>query len=295
MNTWKKSVVSWICGDTFYVSVPFTWLLGDAEAAATQYRSKHARATVVAGGPGVALAGAPWADRVEPDCPFDVLAMHNPCATFTTRGCPNHCRFCAVPRIEGDFRELDTWRPAPLLCDNNLLASSATHFRRVIESLRPFPACDFNQGLDARLFTGWHAGLIATLRRPMVRFSFDHISMEGHVADAIARARAAGLHRIGVYVLVGYDDTPADAEYRMEWVRGFGIRPNPMRYQPLDAITKNAYVGPGWTDRELKRMHRYYSRLRFLEHIPFREYVYTGDGEMPLLDNLPLLAEKEPR
>jgi len=261
-----------------YLSVPFTWLLPEAEALALQHKGK-----VIAGGPAVALMGAPWADETPVECPFDVLGMHNPCATFTTRGCPNRCAFCAVPRIEGEFRELPSWKPAPLVCDNNLLAASKRHFRRVIKSLTTFPEVDFNQGLDARLFTCWHADQIARLRRAKVRFSLDHVGMIGVVDDAIATARVAGLKHFGVYVLTGFQDTPEDAFMRLEHVRSLGIRPNPMRYQPLDTLERDSYVAPGWTDFELKRMTRYYSRLRWLEHIPYADY---QPSDQPLFASL---------
>lgn len=43
-----------------------------------------------------------------------------PGITITSRGCPNHCGFCLVPKREGSLRELpivDGWNVA----DNNLL------------------------------------------------------------------------------------------------------------------------------------------------------------------------------
>ena len=266
MNQWRKGIASWGVGDTLYLSVPFTWLLREAEAMARKHKGP-----VIAGGPAVDLCGADWAET-PPTCPYDTLAMHNPLATFTTRGCPNRCAFCAVPRIEGEFRELADWKPAPVVCDNNIMAASKRHFARVVESLRLFPRVDFNQGLDARLFTAWHADQLAMLRTVKVRFALDHVNMTGPVADAIGTARKAGLHDFGVYVLVGYHDTPDDALHRLETVRAWGVRPNPMRYQPLDATEKNAYIAPGWTDAELRRMCRYYSRLRWLEHIPYEEF-----------------------
>ena len=266
MNQWRKGIAQWRVGHTLYLSVPFTWLLAEAEAIGRKHKGG-----VVAGGPAVDLCGAEWAETPG-TCPYDTLSMHNPLATFTTRGCPNACAFCAVPRIEGDFRELPTWKPAPLVCDNNLLAASRAHFTRVIDSLVPFPACDFNQGLDARRFTRWHANQIARLRWPRVRFAYDHVRDEAAVAEAIMTAREAGIGTLGVYVLVGFNDTPDDARYRLDKVREWGILPNPMRYQPLDATEKNAYVAPGWTDDELRRMCRYYSRLNWLSHIPYEDY-----------------------
>ena len=38
------------------------------------------------------------------------------------------------------------------------------------------------------------------------------------------------------------------------------------------------YVAPGWTERELKRMTRYYSRLRYLEHIPYDDFDMAADA-----------------
>jgi hypothetical protein len=88
VNQWRKGIARWTCGRTLYLSVPFTWLLDDARRLAEAHSGK-----VVAGGPAVKLMGAPWASETPDECPFDVLAMHNPCATFTTRGCPNRCGF----------------------------------------------------------------------------------------------------------------------------------------------------------------------------------------------------------
>jgi hypothetical protein len=269
VHQWRKDIVQWRCGDTLYLSVPFTWLMEEAESIAAKHKGK-----VIAGGPAVKLVGAPWAETPD-ECKFDVLSMHNPCATFTTRGCGNRCGYCAVPKIEGDFRELQTWKPAPIVCDNNLLMASKAHFERVIESLRPFPAVDFNQGLEARRFTRWHADLIATLHNPMIRFACDYANAKSSVADAVAIGRAAGLRNFGVYVLIGFNDTPDDALDRLNFVRSLDIRPNAQRYQPLDAKQKNAYVyrDGGWTEFELYRMAKYHNRLRWYEHIPYNEFL----------------------
>jgi hypothetical protein len=260
---WRKGIAQWRIKNTLYLSVVFSWDLHKALKIQEQFKLR-----VIIGGPAAKLA---CIESPEP-LPFSPLHFHNPLATFTTRGCPNRCGFCAVPKLEGDFRELPSWEIKPVICDNNLLAASPKHFDKVIDSLKPLPYVDFNQGLDAYLFTDHHARRMGELKAVCVRFAFDSVNDETAVMDAIARARAHGLKDIGVYVLFGFQDTPEDAKYRLETIRKLGIRPNPMRFQPLNSQTKNSFVEKGWTKKGLEDMERYYARLRYLEHIPFEDY-----------------------
>jgi len=243
---------------------------------------------VVAGGPAVKLMPDYLSDvaEVQDSTIYPALAFHNPLATFTTRGCPNKCAFCAVPNTEGDLVELWTWPVLPVVCDNNLLAASDGHFNRVIKSLKVLPYVDFNQGLDARLFNEYHARKVAELRAAKVRFAFDHISQEVELVRSVELAKAHGLNDLGVYVLIGYEETPDDAFYRLETVRGLGVRPNPMRYRPLYALSKDDYFPSAWVhyfgsqaraEIELLRYMQYYSKLRYVEHVPFEDYKYRDD------------------
>ncbi len=285
MYNWSKGIVQWTIRDTLYISVVFSWDIPEAARIAEASKKK-----VIMGGPAVvnnvdALPvgiHVPTRDSLS-HTDFPVLAFHNPLATFTTRGCPNNCPFCAVPKIEGDLKELTDWETRPLISDNNLLAASEKHFDRVIDRLKSLPFVDFNQGLDASLFTSHHAERIAELKAVKVRFSLDTMADQGDVFNAVLRTRAEGMTDIGVYVLIGYDDTPAKAREKLEWVRSLKIRPTPMRYQPLKCRTKNDYVAPGWTEKELQDMVRYYSRLRWLEHIPYEDYRHGSEEKtMPL-------------
>ena len=266
---WAKRVVQVRKDSTLYLSVPFTWLVNEARSLAEAHRGP-----VVAGGPGLELlhpGGVDWAATPERP-PFDVLRLHHPDATFTTRGCPRRCAFCAVPRLEGEFRELNDWRPARLVCDSNFLAASREHIECVIERLSGLRGVDFNQGLDARLFKPWHARLLKKLRGVKVRFSCDRPADERATRRAIDICRASKLSIRGVYVLIGYKDTFKKARKRLDTVRGWGVRPFPMRYQPLDATEKNAYLPKGWTGLQMRLVLSYYMRLRYVEHIPFEDY-----------------------
>lgn len=270
---WGNGLAEWIEVDTAYLSVPFTWSLPGAYQRACWLRAQGY--LVRAGGPAVALMPGYLADVAEIGGKVDALPHHNPDATFTSRGCIRRCPFCAVPRIEGDLRELDDWPARAIVCDNNLLACSRRHFDRVIDRLKPLTGIDFNQGLDARLLTPYHAGRLAELDLYAVRLAWDDVGLADQFYDAWAMLRIAGIpaRLIRVYVLIGFDDTPDDARHRLEAVRGLGTRPNPMRYQPLDATRKNSYVAPGWTERLLRRYMKYWSRLRWYGQIPFDQWL----------------------
>jgi hypothetical protein len=264
VNNWRKGTALWTIKNVTYLSVVFSWDLPEAIAFAESSKKR-----VVIGGPAAKLAGV----QTE-DIPYPALPFHNPLACYTTRGCPNKCGFCAVHVIEGDLVELDTWEPRPIVCDNNILASSRKHFDKAIDRLKTMPYVDFNQGLDAELFSDYHASRMGELKSVKVRFAFDHINDECSVVDAIYRAKSHGLNDIGVYVLIGFRDTPDDAKYRLDKIVSMGILPNPMRYQPLHATTKNSYIGENWDQITLEDMTRYYSRLTWLGHIGFDHYHY---------------------
>jgi hypothetical protein len=259
MKQWRKGIATWEIGSTLYISVPFTWLMEDAQKIAALHKGH-----VFIGGPGIMKPSE--CDMVEP------ILFHNPLATFTTRGCPNRCAFCAVPKLEGEFRELPNFRPSPVVCDNNFLAASRGHIRNVVDSLKRFKFVDFNQGLDAKRFTPDIADMLGELK-VKVRFAFSAEEDGKYVKDAIDICRKRTTNDIQVYCLLNYNDTPSEAQRRLELIRSWGVLPNPMRYQPLDAREKNSYVAPGWTEYELKRMVRYYSRLNYWGNgIPYDEF-----------------------
>ena len=281
---WSGGYIEWTEGRVAYLSVVFSWQLQTAYQRAAWYRSQGY--FVRAGGPAAVFNPDFLADiAIQLDSgSVKALARHNPNATFTTRGCIRRCPFCAVPKIEGTLRELsdNEWEPKPLVCDNNLLAASIGHFDHVIDRLlaSKIQGIDFNQGLDARLLASHHAKRLAELHRneqlKKVRLAWDNIKTERQLRRAFEMLRDAGIpaNKVGVYILIGFDDTPEDALYRLmtTW-HDLKAWPNPMRYQPLDSKRKNNHVAPDWTHRELQRYVRYWSNLRYLSAVPFGEFV----------------------
>jgi len=273
--TWSGGLVEWQDSDRAYISVVFSWQKQEAYQRALWLKAQWLEVWV--GGP--AVYNDPWffedAAFVAPPID-DVIWRHNPDATFTTRGCLRKCPFCIVPKIEPEYKELSFWDVRPIVCDNNILAASDRHFDGVIDKLKPLKKIDFNQGLDARLMTKHHAERLRELDMKVVRLAWDHTGIEKQWMAAFDVLRDAGFpaSKIQSYVLIGYNDTPEDALYRLQTIKDLGAMPNPMRYQPLDTPKRNAYVGENWTDAELKRYMRYWSRQVWLGHIPFEEYTH---------------------
>lgn len=270
---WSKDVAEWITDNTAYLSVVFTWDLPKARQRAIWLREEGY--DVRTGGPACLLMPDYMADVAYVNgAGVSALWRHNSNATFTSRGCVRRCPFCAVPKIEGPLVELDNWEPKPIVCDNNLLACSRRHFDQVVDSLKGLEGVDFNQGLDARLLTQYHAGRLAELDLARVRLAWDNTKYGNSFMQAFERLRKAKIPKslISVYVLIGFQDTPEDAWFRLRTIKNMGITPFPMRYQPLDVLKKNQYVGPNWTNEELTRYMRYWGRLRYTAAVPFEEF-----------------------
>lgn len=95
--SWRKVIIHWHQDDEVFVSVPFTWYLPTAKRLCEL--NKEAGRYIHVGGPAVDLM--PYylldvADDIGGELLPSPISRHNPDATFTTRGCPNHCKFCAV-------------------------------------------------------------------------------------------------------------------------------------------------------------------------------------------------------
>ena len=269
--SWPKTITEWHDGRTGYLSVPFTWLLPKAVQRINQ-RDMFTDRWVV-GGPSVYLMPDYVLGNTHGNCEIrrecvGVLQRINPQATRTTIGCIRRCEFCGVRQIEGRFEELPDWPDLPILCDNNLLAAHHRHFDRVIDRLTVHGWCDFNQGLDARLLTPYHAKRIAEIGKPLVRLALDHDRDRESWATAVETLLDAGVakSRIRSYVLCGFAGSPADDWDRCEYVESFGPMALPMWYHRLDCLVANKVTPQqrdlGWTDRERRALMGWYYKHR---------------------------------
>lgn len=99
---------------------------------------------------------------------------------FLTRGCPNKCKWCVVPKKEGkiapymDIEEIAVeGRNKIILMDNNVLASDFG-LQQIEKIVRLGLKVDFNQALDARLVTPEIGALLARVKWiKRIRFGCD--------------------------------------------------------------------------------------------------------------------------
>lgn len=110
-------------------------------------------------------------DRLQPDYSIYPHIPKDTAYGFLTRGCPNKCRWCVVPRKEGAIRpymDCDEiaieGRKKLVLMDNNILAAGDYALAQLEKIIKRGYRIDFNQACDARLVTDDFAMLMANMK-----------------------------------------------------------------------------------------------------------------------------------
>ena len=122
-------------------------------------------------------------DRLQPDYSIYPNIPKDTAYGFLTRGCPNKCRWCVVPKKEGAIRpymDVDEiaieGRRKLVLMDNNILAAGDYCIQQLQKIIERGYRVDFNQALDARLVTDEIAQLLAKVKwldNNRIRFGCD--------------------------------------------------------------------------------------------------------------------------
>lgn len=143
---------------------------------------------------------------IYPDCDYAI--------GYLTRGCPNHCRWCVVPKKEGGIRPYRRWQDLVrqdtdklVLMDNNILASDFG-LEQLAGLVGTSYRIDLNQGMDARLVTPEIAEVLARLKWiRFLRFSCDQESQIEPVFRTCELLQKNGVrpYRVFVYLLVTAD------------------------------------------------------------------------------------------
>ena len=229
--------------DEVHVSCTFTWNKTIAEQLADEWSKYY---------PNVKLGGPAYDDPGGEFTP-GLYLKHG--KTITSRGCPNKCPYCFVPKREGKLRTIKIKNGFDIN-DNNLLACPRQHIEAVLDMLaRQKRKAIFRGGLDARLFKEWFANKICEIGFKQAFFAYDRPNDKEplHNALKMLRERRCSRHKLNCYVLVGYhDDTPEKAVQRLKWVVQQETTPFAMYYRSA----KGEYLIPD----KWKKLIRYYSR-----------------------------------
>ena len=210
--------------DQVHISAAFTWDLPLAEKLAREWSDV---APVTIGGPALNERGGDFTPGM----------YLKPGYVITSRGCPNRCWFCSVPKREGGtIRELPITDGHNLL-DDNLLACSDDHIRGVFAMLaRQKDPVEFTGGLEAARLEPWHAVEMKKLRIKQAFFAYDTPDDLEPLQNAGRIMQDAGFtaksHSLRCFVLCGFrGDTPFKAEKRMEETKAAGFTPMAMLWK----------------------------------------------------------------
>jgi hypothetical protein len=213
-----------------HVSVAFTWDLPEAEHLAKIWSQI---APVKIGGPATGMRGEEFTPGL----------FLKPGYLLSSRGCPNRCWFCGVPKREGSaVRELPI-REGWNVLDDNLLACSEAHIRSVFAMLnrQKRGTVQFTGGLEAAKLKPWHVELLKALRPKQMFFAFDTGDDLPALEEASRLFRSASYgtrNNLRCYVLVGYPgDNFSNAEHRLRTVMRLGFCPMAMLYRDQSNTT----------------------------------------------------------
>jgi hypothetical protein len=237
--------------DEVHISVVFTW---HKEFAEQQLLPEWDAAY-----PGKVKIGGPAYESIErPAGDFAGSKYLKSGVTITSRGCPNRCWFCFVPKREGVIREMPIV-PGFHLQDNNLTACSRGHCENVFKMLaEQKEKINFSGGLEcARILShSWFVDLLVDLKKHIrqIFVAYDDVARDNVTRKGLALLTEKGFTRrqLRCFVLAGYPanesrgieaDTINGAVSRCEQVWDWGGLPFMMLYRDENFSTP---YSPRW-------------------------------------------------
>lgn len=210
--------------DEIHVSVAFTYDMARAEWLARQWEATGLPVKI----------GGPAFDK--PGSKFTPGRYVKDGYTITSRGCPNNCWFCKVPKREGKLREFavqDGWN----ILDDNFLACSDEHIKQTFEMLSmQSRQPEFTGGLEAKILKPWHAEQLHKIKTKRMYFAYDTPDDYEPLVYAGRLLQEVGFkisnYSMRCYVLIGYrGDTFDKAEKRLNDTIKAGFMPYAMLYR----------------------------------------------------------------
>lgn len=175
-----------------------------------------------------------------------------------------------LSRLNGE-KEQDIYN----LLENNLLLSIHTatkdkllqiasetlplytkHFRKISKQRY----IDFNQGVDARLFTEEKANLLGQINIRPLRIAFDNIKDRKHYENAIRLSAKSGIKNFSNYILYNFNDEPKEFYKRLRInvdlceELDINIYSFPMKFHPITGKDRfdRDYLGKHWNRKYVR-------------------------------------------
>lgn len=175
---------------------------------------------------------------------------------FSMKGCRFNCKFCCVPKKEGRPYVHNTIEEILInpnggnrlmLLDNDFFGGDLwrANLKR-IEDLS-LQVC-FVQGLNIRIITQEQADMLSRLRyrnstfkSKYLTFAWDKFKDERLIKNGIEICLNAGIkpREMQFFILIGYDSTPEQDFYRVEFLRDLGCKPFVMPYDRNSHYQRN--------------------------------------------------------
>ena len=212
--------------DKIVVSCIFTYFSKTYKEEIEFYRILFPRAQIIAGGvfptlmpewfqnqlPYVEIRPGRCEEIEELPPKYSVDPSNKRIVLYASRGCPNRCAYCMVPKLEGQMRSFSSIRhileagkkelpnaTGVVLYDNNFTAHE--HFEDIVNELIEFGLPVDIHGLHVDSFTEMQAEVLSKLKwgaqhdngNPYLRFSFDKMRYAKNIEKALTYIRDAGI------------------------------------------------------------------------------------------------------
>ncbi len=223
--------------DEVHISVTFTWDMARALYLERQWR----RQGIVKMG-GVAI-------NKESKKPMIKGMYLKEGVTITSRGCPNDCSFCLV---NNKLIELKEFPEGNIIQDNNILACSDKHRKKVWAMLRKQRNIEFKGGLEALRVTSKIVEDLRSLSIKTLWLACDNYNALKPLSKAVEKLKKVGFthSHLYCYCIIGKDIE--EEKIRLNKIWKIGCMPFAQLYR--DPFNKINY------SQEWKQLQRLWSR-----------------------------------
>lgn len=184
-------------------------------------------------------------DKIMPD--YSLYGCDYAIGRFS-RGCPNRCPWCVVPKMDGeevrkvaDLRDFWQGQKVVRVLDDNLMQNKGL-FTDACEQLHDAKVRTIWEALDIRLVDDDIAHALASVKlEKSIHFAWDGPAQDRAIEPGIATLERHGLkpYKLVFYVLVGFNTTREYDLFRINRLRELGANPFVMPFNRKDPYQRN--------------------------------------------------------